>query len=70
MKYKKSLIFICLILCLFSIASICASEVNETVIEENDEAINQLEINEHTESSNVNNDWNLTISESQSTNNI
>ena len=28
MKYKKGLIFICLIICLFSIASVCASEIN------------------------------------------
>ena len=32
MKYKKSFIFICLIICLFSIASVCASDVNETVV--------------------------------------
>ena len=31
MKYKKGLIFICLVICLFSIASVCASDVNETV---------------------------------------
>ena len=31
MKFKKSLIFICLIICLFSVASVCASNVNETV---------------------------------------
>ena len=29
MKYKKGFIFICLIICLFSIASVCASDVNE-----------------------------------------
>ena len=32
MKYKKSFIFICLIICLFSIASVCASDVNETLV--------------------------------------
>ena len=31
MKYKKSLIFICLIICLFSIASVCAGDVNDTL---------------------------------------
>lgn len=30
MKYKKGLLIICLIICLFSVASVCASEVNET----------------------------------------
>ena len=29
MKYKKGFIFICLIICLFSIASVCASDVSE-----------------------------------------
>ena len=32
MKYKKSFIFICLIICLFSIVSVCASDVNETIV--------------------------------------
>lgn len=32
MKYKKSFLIICLIICLFSIASVCASNVNETVV--------------------------------------
>ena len=31
MKYKKSFLIICLIICIFSIASLCASDVNETV---------------------------------------
>ncbi len=31
MKYKLGLIFICLIICLFSIASVCAADVNETL---------------------------------------
>lgn len=30
MKYKMGLIFVCLIICLFSIASVCASDINET----------------------------------------
>ena len=37
MKYKKSLIFICLIICLFSFASVCASDVNETVVASEDQ---------------------------------
>ena len=32
MKYKKGLIFISLIICLFSIASVCASDVNKSVV--------------------------------------
>ncbi|MEE3490662.1 MAG: hypothetical protein VZR10_07330, partial [Methanobrevibacter sp.] len=40
MKYKKGLLIICLIICLFSIASVCASDVNETVVaSENDEVM-------------------------------
>ena len=38
MKYKKSLLFICLIICLFSIASVCASDVNETVVASEDQS--------------------------------
>lgn len=38
MKYKKSLLFICLIICLFSIASVCASEVNETLVASEDQS--------------------------------
>ena len=37
MKYKKSLLIICLIICLFSIASVCASDVNETVVTNEDQ---------------------------------
>ena len=32
MKYKKSFLIICLIICLFSIAGVCASDVNETIV--------------------------------------
>ena len=42
MKYKKSLFFICLLICLFSIASVVASDVNETAVaseNQNDEII-------------------------------
>ena len=39
MKYKKGLIFICLVICLFSIASVVASEVNETVVASDDQII-------------------------------
>ena len=37
MRYRKGLIFICLIICLFSIASVCASEVNDTVVANEDQ---------------------------------
>ncbi len=36
MKYKKELIFICFIICMLSMASVCASEVNDTYINQND----------------------------------
>lgn len=52
MKYKKGLIFICLIICLFSIASVCASDVNETVVTSDDQS-NGL-INDE-----INNDFSL-----------
>ncbi|WP_405305551.1 Ig-like domain repeat protein [Methanobrevibacter sp.] len=42
MKYKKGLVFICLIICLFSIASVYASDVNETDISSE----NQITIDE------------------------
>ena len=32
MKYKKGLIFICFIICLFSIAGVCASDANDTLV--------------------------------------
>ena len=32
MNYKKSFLIICLIICLFSFASVCASNVNETIV--------------------------------------
>ena len=41
MKYKKGLIFICLIICLFTIASVCAGDVNETVLA-NDNQVDEL----------------------------
>lgn len=49
MKYKKSLVFICLLICLFSIASVVASDVNETDLksaEEKDIGIGLNSINE------------------------
>lgn len=32
MKHEKSLLIICMIICLFSIASVCASDVNDTIV--------------------------------------
>lgn len=40
MKYKKGLIFICLLICLFNIASVAASDVNETVMANEDQMFN------------------------------
>ena len=38
MKFKKCLIFICLIVCIFSIASVCASDINDTVVANDDQS--------------------------------
>lgn len=38
MRYKKGLIFICLIICFFSIASVVASDINETVVASEDQS--------------------------------
>ena len=38
MKFKKCLIFICLIVCMFSIASVCASDINDTVVANDDQS--------------------------------
>lgn len=65
MKYKKRLIFICLIICLLSIAIVSASDVNETVVTtENmvsdnlsmDERDNDLAVESNDEISKFNND--------------
>lgn len=43
MRYKKGLIFICLLICLFSVTCVCASDVNETVVaseNQSDELLN------------------------------
>ena len=42
MKYKKGFIFICLIICLFSIASVCASDVNDTLMANEDDIVVEL----------------------------
>ncbi|WP_406537007.1 hypothetical protein [Methanobrevibacter sp.] len=45
MKFKKGLIFICLIICLFSIANVCASDINDTsVISEDGSSIEDSNI--------------------------
>ncbi len=31
MKYKNTLIFLCFFICIFSIAGVCASDVNDKV---------------------------------------
>ena len=56
MKYKKGLIFVCLIICLFSIASVCASEVNETTLTSDDQSDDLIKIeNQNEEISSANN---------------
>ncbi len=45
MRFKKYFLVICLIICLFTIASACASEVNDTEIPAIDSDDN-LDINE------------------------
>lgn len=49
MKYKKELIFICLIICLFSVASVCASDVNDTAInsDNTDQVIEETNIDDN-----------------------
>ena len=42
MKFKKSFIFICLIICLFSISSICASDVNDTGLASENQISNEM----------------------------
>lgn len=39
MKYKMGLIFICLMICLFSIAGVVASDINETVMEDDGQSV-------------------------------
>ena len=45
MRYKKGLIFICLLIFLFSIASVCASDVNETVVTNEDQSEESISVN-------------------------
>ena len=49
MKYKKVFIFICLIICLFSIASVCASDVNETALANDDQSDNVINVEDQDE---------------------
>ncbi|MEE1335367.1 hypothetical protein [Methanobrevibacter sp.] len=59
MKYKKGVIFICLIICLFSIASVCASDINETLVaseNQNDEIIDVENQNVNVVDNELNND--------------
>ena len=44
MKYKKGLIFICLIICLFSIANVVASDLNDSEVA--DENTNLISVQE------------------------
>lgn len=55
MKYKKGLIFICLIICLFSIASVCASDVNETVVASGGQSYDLITVDDNNEIVTLNN---------------
>lgn len=46
MKHKRGILIICLIICLFSIASVCASDVNETVVANENMALDILSMDE------------------------
>ena len=76
MKYKKGLVFICLIICLFSISGVCAGDVNDTAIasddsgnileESDEEAISLIDdLNEEIISEETNNNGNLELNEEQ-----
>ena len=56
MEFKKIFIFICLIICLFSIASVCASDVNQTVVssDEINQELNLCDADELSVSSEMN----------------
>ncbi|MBE6497441.1 MAG: Ig-like domain repeat protein [Methanobrevibacter sp.] len=71
MKFKKIFIFICLIICLFSIASVCASDANQTAVA-SDELNQELNlVNADTSSAspnNINHDDCLKVSSENYTN--
>ena len=43
MKFKKRFLIVCLIICLFSIVSVCAGDVNDTIVASDD---NQIELSQ------------------------
>ena len=49
MKYKKGLIFLCLIICLFMIASVSATDGDDTAIQAGNETINEVIASEEIE---------------------
>lgn len=55
MKYKRGFIFICLIICLFSIASVCASDVNEALMASEDQSNDLIELENQDKISTANN---------------
>ena len=67
MKYKKGLVFICLIICLFSIASVCASDVNETVVANEDQSDEVISV-ENEKIISINNDDIVSIENSEKIN--
>lgn len=53
MKYKMGLTFICLIICLFSVASVCASDANQTVVASDEIGQELNSCNENTVSTSI-----------------
>ena len=46
MKFKRSLFVICIFICLFSVASVCASDVNENIVTSDDSDDIQIEVSQ------------------------
>ena len=65
MKYKKGLLFICLIICLFSIASVVASDDNETVVASDDQNDELIEIENQKDVLSSNENETIMVSENQ-----
>ena len=59
MKYKKGLVFLCLIICLFSIASVCASDINETVVANEDQSEELISVENQTDETLSSNSHNI-----------
>ena len=76
MKIKKSFVILCLIICLFTIASVAASDINDTTISDGDNLIKEadgdllsLEDDNNLKELNEESDKNLLVQESDNDNN-